>query len=107
MICEKMWNVIAHIKERFGFIFVGFGDFKQLKPIGENEIDFKNSWIVKHVFGNNLCELTKVHRFKDDTLLQDAYKCSNGDAIDFNDLSLIHISEPTRLLSISYAGVCV
>ena len=23
--------------------------------------------------------------FKDNTLLQDAYKCSNGDAIDFND----------------------
>ena len=60
-------------------------DFKQLKPIGEDEIDFKNSWIVKHVFSNNLCELTEVHRFKDNTLLQDAYKCSNGDAIDFND----------------------
>ena len=85
MISEKMWNVIAHIKNRFGFIFVGFGDFKQLKPIGEDEIDFKNSWIVKHVFSNNLCELTEVHRFKDNTLLQDAYKCSNGDAIDFND----------------------
>ena len=78
MISEKMWNVIAHIKNRFGFIFVGFGDFKQLKPIGEDEIDFKNSWIVKHVFSNNLCELTEVHRFKDNTLLQDAYKCSNG-----------------------------
>ena len=33
MISEKMWNVIAHIKNRFGFVFVGFGDFKQLKPI--------------------------------------------------------------------------
>ena len=85
MISEKMWNVIAHIKDRFGFIFVGFGDFKQLKPRGEEDIDFKNSWIVKHVFSNNLCELTEVHRFKDNTLLQDAYKCSNGDAIDFND----------------------
>ena len=32
------------------------------------------------------------------------------DAVDFfidNDLSLIHISEPTRLLSISYAVFCL
>ena len=40
MISEKMWNVIAHIKNRFGFVFVGFGDVKQLKPIGGDEINF-------------------------------------------------------------------
>ena len=34
MVSEQMWNVIAHIKQQFGFVFVGFGDFKQLKPVG-------------------------------------------------------------------------
>ena len=31
-----MWNVIAHIKQQFGFVFVGFGDFKRLKPEVKN-----------------------------------------------------------------------
>ena len=35
MISEQMWNVIAHIKQQLGFIFCGFGDIKQLKPINE------------------------------------------------------------------------
>ena len=52
-----MWNVIAHVKRLFGFIFCGLGDFKQLKPVNEEHIDFLNSWIVKHMFNNNLCEL--------------------------------------------------
>ena len=29
-----MWNVIAQIKQQFGFVFVGFGDFKLLAAIG-------------------------------------------------------------------------
>ena len=37
---EQMWNAIAHIKQQFGFIFCGFGDFKQLKPTNEEHIDF-------------------------------------------------------------------
>ena len=40
MVSEQMWNVIAHIKQQFQFVFVGFGDFKQLKPVGEEHIDF-------------------------------------------------------------------
>ena len=47
MVQEQMWCVLAHIKQQFGFTFVGFGDFKQLKPVGEDHIDFRNSWIVK------------------------------------------------------------
>ena len=35
-----------------------------------------------HIFNNNLFELTQVHRFNDNSLLQDAYKCSNGGQID-------------------------
>ena len=85
MIPEQMWNVIAHIKQQFGFIFCGFGDFKQLNPVNEEHIDFLNSWIVKYIFNNNLCELKQVHRFNESKLLQDAYKCANGESITFND----------------------
>ena len=85
MISKQMWNIIAHVKKLFGFIFCGFGDFKQLKPVEEEHIDFLNSWIVKYVFNNNLCELTEVHRFNESKLLQDAYTCANGGNIEFND----------------------
>ena len=85
MIPEQMWNVIAHVKRQFGFIVCGFGDFKQLKPVNEEHIDFRNSWIVRYVFGNNLCELKHIHRFNESKLLQDAYKCANGENIEFND----------------------
>ena len=85
MVSEQMWNVIAHIKQQFGFVFVGFGDFKQLKPVGEEHIDFRHSWIVKDVFNNTICELTDIHRFDGSKLLQDAHKCANGENIEFND----------------------
>ena len=85
MIPEQMWDVIAHVKQHFGFIFCGFGDVKQLKPVNEEQIYFRNSWIVKYVFGNNLCELKHIHRFNESKLLQDAYKCANGDNMLFND----------------------
>ena len=77
MVSEQMWNVIAHTKQQFGFVFVGFGDFKKLKPVGEEYIDLKDSWIV--------CELTDIHRFDDSKLLQDAHKCANGESIEFDD----------------------
>ena len=80
-----MWNVIAHIKQQFGFIFCGFGDFKQLKPINEEHIGFLNSWIVKYIFNNNLCELNQSHRFHGNKLLQDAYKCAKGESIQFDN----------------------
>ena len=84
-ISEQMWNVIAHIKQQFGFIFCGFGDFKQLKPISEEQTDFLNSWIVKHIFNNSLCESNQVHRFHGNRLLQDAYTCANGGNMDFDN----------------------
>ena len=85
MVSEQMWNIIAHIKKLFGFIFCGFGDFKQLKPVNEESIDFLNSWIVKYICNNDLCELKESHRFNESKLLQDAYKCANGVVIEFND----------------------
>jgi len=41
MISEKIWHVLAQIKQQFDFIFVGFGDFKQLKNRNEEHINFK------------------------------------------------------------------
>ena len=80
-----MWNVIAHIKQKIRLVFVGFSDFKQLKPVGEEHIEFKHNFIVKYVFNNTTCKLTDVHRLHDSKLLQDAHKCANGESIDFND----------------------
>ena len=36
MISEKIWHVLAQIKQQFDFIFVGFCDFKQLKIVMKN-----------------------------------------------------------------------
>ena len=60
MIPEQMWNIIAHIKRLFGFVFCGFGDFKQLKPVNEEHIGFLNPWTVRFIFNNNLCELKDI-----------------------------------------------
>ena len=85
MIPSWLWNVIAHVKEQYGFIFTGCGDWKQLKPVDEENIDFENSWIVKYVFNNTSYELTKVWRFNDSRLLRDAHAASNGESINFSD----------------------
>ena len=50
MIGEQLWNVIAHIKKQFEFTFCGFGDFKQLKPVNEEQTDFKNAWLLKYIY---------------------------------------------------------
>ena len=36
-------------------------------------------------FNNNLCELTEIHRFNENELLQDAIKCANDENINFNN----------------------
>ena len=43
----------------------------------------QNSWLVKHLFNNDSCKLTKVHRFDENNLLQDAYDCAYGEIINF------------------------
>ena len=52
-----MWVVLAHIQKQYGFIFIGFGDFKQLNPIKEDTINFENLAIVKQLFNYSRCEL--------------------------------------------------
>ena len=100
MIPSRMWNIIAHIKEQYGFIIIGCGDWKQLAPVEEEDTDFENSWIVKYVFNNNSYELVKVWRFNESELLQDAYTASNGGEIDFtrygnteHDLALCYTND--------------
>ena len=63
MVSERIWCIFCHLKKEFNFIFIGFGDFMQLKPVNEEHIYFQNSWLVEHLFNNNSCKLTKVHRF--------------------------------------------
>ena len=83
MISERIWCILCHLKKQFNFIFIGAGDFMQIKPRGEEHIDFQNSYILKYLFNNNSCRLTIIHRFKDNKLLQDAYDCAYGKSIDF------------------------
>ena len=84
MVSERIWCILCHLQKEFNFIFIGLGDFKQLKPINEEHTDLNNSWLVKHLFNNNkCCQVTKVYRFDENKLLQDAYDCAGGKSIDF------------------------
>ena len=47
MISSQMWCILKHIQTQYEFVFIGFGDFKQLKPVKEERIDFENLTIVK------------------------------------------------------------
>ena len=47
MIPSWIWNILAHMKHEYGFIVIGAGDWGQLPAVGEDHIDFENSWIVK------------------------------------------------------------
>ena len=100
MIPSWLWNVLSHVKQQYGFIFIGCGDWKQLAPVDEEDIDFENAWLVKYMFNSNSYELTKVWRFNENQLLQDAYSASNGDKINFTkyqstecELALCHTND--------------
>ena len=100
MIPSWIWNILAHIKREYGFVFIGCGDWKQLAPVEEEHIDFENSWIVKYLFSRNLYVLVKIWRFNEDVLLQDAHTVSDGGKIDFtkynnkeHELSLCHSND--------------
>ena len=45
MVPSWMWNILSHIKKQHGFIFIGCGDWKQLAPVEEEDMDFENSWL--------------------------------------------------------------
>ena len=54
----------------------------QVKPVNGEHIGFKNSWLVKHLFNNNSCKLTQVHRFVENKLLQDACDRAYGKSMN-------------------------
>jgi hypothetical protein len=94
------WNILSHLKKQHKCIFIGCGDWKQLTPPEEEDIEFENLQMVKELFNYNSYELCKVWRFSDNELLQDAYKASNGEAIDYTtygggdtELSLCHTND--------------
>ena len=84
MVSEHIWCILCHLKNEFKFIFIGFGDFMKSKPVNEQHIGFQNSWLVKHLFNNNSCELIEVHRFGENKLLRDAHDCAYGKLINLN-----------------------
>ena len=83
MVSERAWCILCHLKKQFNLILIGLGGFMQLKPQNEEHIDFQNSWLVQHLLNNDSCQLTKVYRFNENKLLQDAYDCAYCNVIDF------------------------
>eukprot|EP00969_Alexandrium_andersonii_P258398 11424461-Alexandrium_andersonii.AAC.1 len=67
---------------QYGFIFIGFGDFKQLEPFKEETINIGNITIVKQLLNYSRCELKTVHRFDANELLQDAHAALSARATD-------------------------
>ena len=47
MISSRMWCVLLHIQTQYGFRFIGFGDFKQLKPPEEEHVEFESLRMLK------------------------------------------------------------
>ena len=43
MINKTMWGILAYIKKMYNFIFIGCGDFAQLKPVLEDDSAYQNS----------------------------------------------------------------
>ena len=70
-----MWNVLSHIKDQHGFIFIGVGDWGQLPAVEDDEdIELDRTWVVKHIFSTRWYELTEPHRPTDPILNEDANK---------------------------------
>ena len=70
-----MWNVLSHIKDQHGFIFIGVGDWGQLPAVEDDEdIELDRTWVVKHIFSTRWYELTEPHRSTDPILNEDAEK---------------------------------
>ena len=68
-----MWNILSHMKDQHGFIFIGVGDWGQLPAVEDDEdIELDRTWVVKHIFSTRWYELTEPHRSTDPTLNEDA-----------------------------------
>ena len=83
-------------------LYFGLGGFKHVNPANEESVGYRNSWVVKYVFGNNLCDFKHIHRFSESKLLQDACKCANGENIELN-----HYSKEGHELCLCWANQAV
>ena len=54
MMPSWIWNIVGHLIHEHHFIIIGAGDWGQLPPVHEEQIDFEKSWIVKYVFNYNV-----------------------------------------------------
>ena len=50
MVPSCIWNRIAHIRKEHGFIIIGCGDWKQLRPPEEEDINVENSDIIIYIY---------------------------------------------------------
>ena len=67
MVPSWIWNMFAHVKQQYGCIILGFGDWAQLRPVYEEHIEFENTEIVKYRFNYKSDELVKVWRFNENS----------------------------------------
>ena len=99
-----LWNMLAHVTQQHGFIFIGAGDWGQLLPVKDDEFDFENSWIVKYMFNHNNYTLTKQQRCNN--IYVDTHALRHGNKIDFtkyksieHDLALCHTNDAVDIIN--------
>jgi hypothetical protein len=64
MIPSYLWRLIVLIKQKYpSKIFILMGDFRQLPPVCEEDLDVFNHPIVKYLCNNNRIELNVPHRY--------------------------------------------
>ena len=76
-----LWNMLAHIFQTYGLIFIGAGDWGQLPPVKDDVFEFETSWLVKYIFNHNNYTLTKPQRCSN--IYADTHALRKGDKIDF------------------------
>ena len=71
-----------------------------MPPVDEEDIEFDQTWVVKYIFDTRWYELTKIWRFNECQLLQDAFTAKMGQTIDFtrygnkvHDLAFCHTND--------------
>jgi len=64
MIPASIWGLLAVIKKRYGFTFIGFGDFYQLAPVGEEDYykKYRTSKLLSYIFDGQCMELKINYR---------------------------------------------
>lgn len=70
MLNSFMYNILNEVKKYHSNTkIILLGDFNQIQPIGEEELDFENSFIIKHLTKHQRWNLEINHRTTTDGLL--------------------------------------